>query len=283
MRCHDIYLKTKLALAIAATLLLQTPLTYAADDKAEQLRQRAMIEFENLSTREASLQHINQAIKLDPKRAYFWECKALILERMDEAEEALPCVEKALKLNPKNPYSWKTKAEILADLQRNDEALECANEGVKLAKGDQESDCRLTRAKILRLVGKADQAEKELDLLVIKRPNDDIVRSRRLEIARKLKHWPKVIEDSSRIIALKKGNFSNWTLLEHRAQAYVETKQYEKAIADFNEILKHSPDMRQAHVGLLKVYKIVGNKKGAEEQSKALKSLDDDLMGDYKP
>ena len=269
--------KTSMYMAtVAMTILLQSPVCFAGNsEQANALCQRAIIESDKLATQDIAVKHINQALSMEPKRADFWHAKAIVLERLEESEQALPCVNKALELNSKiGPY-WITKADILCSLKKYDEALISVDKGLKLADAHA---YHLTKAEILRHLRRFDLAEKELDTLVAKRPNDDIVRARRADIARMNKHWQKVIEDTSAVIKLHVLSFSHWSLLERRAEAYVQTKQYDKAIADYKEGIKHVPDARQMHDELLKVYTITGNSKGVAAERRAIESIDKDLL-----
>lgn len=243
-------------------------------EQANSLWQRAMVESDKLSTQDAALRHINQALSLEPTKAHLWQGKALILERLEESEQALPCINKALELDPKFGLSWITKADILCSLKKFDEALVSVDKGLKLA---DTNNAHITKSEILRHLRKFDLAEKELDILVAQRPKDDIVRSRRADVAKLNKHWQKVIEDASVVLNVPVKSFSHWNMLGRRAEAYVQTKQYDKAIKDYKEAIKHLPDARQLHDELLKVYTITGNAKGMAEERRAIESIDKDL------
>lgn len=260
---------------VAMIALLQSPFCFASSvEQAERLWTQSMVESDKLSTQDLALKHINQAISLQPTRALFWQGKALILERLEESEQALPCINRALELDPKCGPSWVTKADILCSLKKFDEALIYIDKGLKL---ENTHNAHVTKAEILRHLRRFDLAEKELDTLVAKRPKDDIIRSRRAEIAKLNKHWQKVIEDTSFTINLHDPSFSHWNTFGRRAEAYVQTKQYDKAIADYKEAIKHLPDARQMHDELMKVYIITGNAKGAAEERHAIESIDKDL------
>jgi tetratricopeptide (TPR) repeat protein len=260
---------------VAMIVLLQCPKCFAGNkEQADNLWQRAVSECEKLSTQDAALKHINQAISLDPTRANLWQWKAIILERLEESEQALPMINKAIELDPKDAASWATKADILCSLKKYDEALISVDKGLKFTNA---YNSHITKAEILRHLRKFDLAEKELDILIAQRPKDDIVRSRRADVARMNQHWQKVIEDTSFVIKMRVLSFSHWNLLERRAEAYVQTKQYDKAIADYKEGIRNVPDARQTHDALLKVYTITGNAKGVAAERRAIESIDKDL------
>jgi len=63
-----------------------------------------------------------------------------------------------------------------------------------------------------------------------------------------------------------------------RSEAYRETKQYEKAIADCKTGLKDRPEDRQFHSALLKLYELTGNASEAKRTRKKLESIDTDFQ-----
>lgn len=245
------------------------------DQKAATLWTRAAQEDTHMASRPAAIVHIDQALALKPKNPQYWQTKAAILVNMEEHEEALPCINKSLELDPKSASSWQIKAVVLSGLGRNKEALDAANQAVQL---DGYLNYRLTKAQILADLHNFDQAEKELDDMIKLYPKDQITRARRAFVARHTQHWNKVIEDSTFLInQLGPRSQPYYEHIQNRAAAYVNTKQYDQAIADYKLGLKASPDDRRLHSALLNVYKIIGNTKGAQVESTALENLDHDL------
>ncbi len=264
-----------------------------ASNEAESLYILASREMCNgLAGNHKALEYLNKALSIDPRSAKGWCLKAHILSSMEESELALPCIEKALNIEPKNFVLWLEKAEIYCQLGQYDQALSCADAAVKLK---DVPECHLVRAKMLRCLGRLQAAQQELDRLVAMDPKNIIFRSERARLGRFTKNWPQVIADlniliegSNQIVLAarsqgggKKGQAApgvgRYQNLMDRAQAYTELKQWDKAIADYKTGLKEHPDMRQYHVGLLKVYTLKGDKKAAQEEKAIIDSFDDDF------
>jgi tetratricopeptide (TPR) repeat protein len=195
---------------------------------------------------------------------------------MEENEQALPCIDKSLEFDPNSAFAWDAKASILSGLGRNEQALAAANEAVRM---EACSSTRMTRAQVLTHMGKFYPAEKELDDIIKADPTNEGARSRRAMVAGHTHHWNKVIEDNTFLIQANKESLvkSTSTTFQDRAAAYINTKQYDKAIADYKTGLKINPDSRPLHSGLLNAYTLSGNTKAAQAERKVLESYDDDI------
>lgn len=243
--------------------------------EARRLFLQAISEGQIMASRGAALKHIDQALAIEPRRAEIWAQKAIILDGLEEDAEALPCIETALKISPKVTGYWTEKAHVLNNLKRHQEALAAVDTAVKL---DTTYYPRLQRTEILMAMGRFAEAESELNILAAKQPSNGVIRARRCESARKMGHWDTVIEDANFLLTtVKPESLSFYGLLDDRARAYIEKKQYDKAIADYKLGLKHSPDDRKLHAALLKAYKLKGDVQGARTEEKALKEFDDDF------
>ena len=264
-----------LALAVSAALTLAAQNAWA-NPKAWALRDRALAEFKDLKTQELAIKHIEQAIALDAKNPLLWQEKAAFLQDIQESEKALPCINKSIELNSKPDYPYVLKAKILKSLKRFTEALSAVDYAVKL---NACPDYFVVRSKILMEQGKLELAEKEMDKLVDSYPDSTLIRSQRALVARRLKHWPKAIEDFTYLINKAPVKSSSYfgDLLS-RAQAYTETKQYEKGIADCKTGLKGLPEDRQFYAALITLYKLSGNENQAKHVKQQLELLDDELQ-----
>jgi tetratricopeptide (TPR) repeat protein len=123
-----------------------------------------------------------------------------------------------------------------------------------------------------------DQAEKELDDIIRLEPKNEMARDRRSTVAGHTKHWNKVIEDSTYVIKSKPMNLSSCETLANRAAAYVNLKQYDRAITDYKDGLKIVPDGRQLHVGLINAYTLSGKTQAAQAERKILSNFDADFQ-----
>jgi len=247
-----------------------------ANPKAWALRDRALAEFKDLKTQELAIKHIEQAIALDGKNPLLWQEKAAFLQDIQESEKALPCINKSIELNSKPDYPYVLKAKILKSLKRFTEALSAVDYAVKL---NACPDYFVVRSKILMEQGKLELAEKEMDKLVDSYPDSTLIRSQRALVARRLKHWPKAIEDFTYLIdRAPVKTTSYYGNLLSRAQAYTETKQYDKGIADCKAGIKGLPEARQFQAALIKLYKLSGNENEAKRIQQQLDALDDELQ-----
>ncbi len=242
---------------------------------ADRLAKRAAIEAEQRSTQQAALDHINQALSIRPEDATFWYQKGDILSRLEEDEEPLPCAEKAVQLDPKVCASWTLKANILCNLGKSAEALSAIDRAISL---NDNSGSRIAKISILATLHRPAEAEKELDDLVKREPTNIIARGRRISLAAKIRHWDKVIEDCTYLIN-REGhlNLNYLKHLEARAEAYANTKQFDKAIADYKSALKLVPDDRSVHDSLRNVYKISGQLQAERRETAAIMRLDVDI------
>lgn len=262
-------------------IAVSTPLTLAdhnvwANPKAWALRDKAVAELKDLKTQELAIKHLEQAISIDPKNALLWKEKAAFLQGIQESEKALPCINKSIQLDSKPDYPYVLKAEILKSLKRFSEALSAIDYAIKL---NSRPEYFVVRSKIFMEQGKLDLAEKEMDKLVNSYPTNTLIHSQRALVARRLKHWPKAIEDFTYLIdKAPVKTTSYYGDLLSRAQAYTETKQYDKGIADCKAGLTGLPEARQFHAALIKLYELSGNENEAKRTKQQLDLLDDELQ-----
>jgi tetratricopeptide (TPR) repeat protein len=246
-----------------------------ARSRAQELSDRAMAESCVKDTQDLAVKHIDEALAFDSRNASFWLAKAVILEKRGEGEKALPCVIRSIELNNKNDYAYAVEANILSGLHRFDAALKAIDYALKL------KPCKenfVGKAEIFTEQGKPDIAEKELDRVIKANPNFELARTRRAVVARRIKHWPKAIEDFTWLIDhAPMKNLSYYEDLLERVKAYTENKQFDKAIADCKIGLAGQPEARQFHAALLTIYERSGNAAEAKRARKELEAVDDDL------
>lgn len=254
-----------------------------------------------------ALEYVNKALTLEPRNATGWCLKSQVLGTMEESELALPCISRAVQIEPKNSFLWLQQANVLCQLGKYEQALKSVDTAIKLKNVP---EYHAVRAKVLRYLGKLQMAEQELDRLVTGDPKNAVYRMERCKLGRMTKSWSKVVDDLTVLIeadreassprggqigkpdrtALVSGSstkgaagvasapgLGRYENLLERAEAYTELKQWDKAIADYKTGLKEHPDMRQYHVGLLKVYTLKGDKKAAREEQALIDSFDDDF------
>jgi len=245
-----------------------------SDATAEGYFRQARQELVQRKTFDA-LSHINQALAIDGKNPRYCYLKANILYADEEDEQALPLIENCLRLDPGYANAWGLKAEILNGLRKHKEALVANERAVQL------HPCLETwrsRAKSLFYLGEFARAEKDLDQAIKAEPGSLVTRGRRIEVATRSKHWSKVVEDATFLLGKgKPDSLGHFELLLSRADAYINSKQYNKAIADYKTGLAIAPDYRGFHAGLINVYTLTGNLAAARLEKRELEKVDKDI------
>jgi len=273
------YVKLRSKLSVLL-LVLMPVLSHSSSDvwaesRAKALQKQALSEFDNPKTRALAVKHINEALKLEPDKALLWQDKALFLKVLDESESALACIDRSIELDSKNSYSHALKTEILMNLNLSDQALRSINTAIKL---EPRPEYAVLKASILAVQGKLDLAEKQLDAVIKLNSHDRIARARRANVAKAARHWSKAIDDYSWLIsAAPAKSVSYYDNLLDRSYAYLELKQYDKALADCKAGLAGMPTARQFNVALVKIYERSGNTSEARRARQALEAIDDDL------
>lgn len=277
MATHDKRSKFKiLTLGITIAAVFSANNGAWGNPRSEALCKQALKESMQLETKDTAVKHIDQALSIDPKNAWYWRAKAQILQGLEESEKALPCITKSIALDPHCADAYSIKAEVLVNLGKTDEALLALDQALKIT---DYPHLHSVRAKILKNQGKFDLAEKEFDMVIKAEPNNLIARSGRAKVAAQMMHWQRAIDDLTFAMAnAQKKNYSYYEDLLARAAAYTATKQYTKAIADCKAGIEGQPEMPHFHVALLKVYTMNGNKAGAASERKALSDLDIDYQ-----
>lgn len=246
-----------------------------AQKQADKFYNQAYAHCASIDTREAALNEINQAIKLDPKRVASYIVKAAILRGMEEDEEALKVIDQGLSLEPKNAMMLEKKAEILLYLRQYPQALETINQAMALNNGKQG---HLIKALVLNRLNRVSEAEKLAAYSVKINPANVSAWSIHADIAEKQKNWQAVITDRSHLLAHHSGNsFSDSTNLGSRARAYKQLGMYKLAIADYQAALHNFPNNRSWHADLADIYKATGDRVNYAREMKAVNEFDMDI------
>ena len=246
-----------------------------AQSQAEKLYLQAYAHCASIDTREAALNEINQAIKLDPGRVASYIVKAAILRGMEEDEEALQAIDQGLSLEPKNAMMLEKKAEILLYLRQYPQALATIDQAMALNHGKQG---HLIKALVLNRLDRVSEAEKLAAYSIKINPGNISAWGIHADIAEKQKNWQAVITDRSHLLAHHSGNaFSDSTNLGSRARAYKHLGMYKLAIPDYQAALRNFPNNRSLHADLADIYKVTGDKANYAREMKAVNEFDMDI------
>jgi predicted Zn-dependent protease len=231
--------------------------------------------MQSKKTMPLALSQVDQLLKKAPDNPAANQLKAAILSCMDEYEEALPCIERAAKLDPSSVRIWSRKADILHHLKQDKEALSCIDKAEKL---NGKSLTNANKADILISLNRTGDAEKELDRLVETVPDNSTFRGHRAELFLHTNQWEKAINDLTILIQqCSRPNQSFALLHSKRADCYFHLNQYTRSIADYKSALTIDPDDRQIHAALMKIYNLTGDTRAASAEKKFVQSLDTDL------
>ena len=81
---------------------------------------------------EAALGLFDEALALDPKFAYPWNGKGLVLGAQKRYDEAMAAYEQSISLDPEFAYPWNGKGNVLDHQKRYDEALAAYEKAITL-------------------------------------------------------------------------------------------------------------------------------------------------------
>lgn len=248
----------------------------AAESKAEALGKMALRENETVQFRYRAMEHVNQALKLEPKNPQLMFVKANILRKTEEDAEAMTYIKEAIKLNPKAGAYWDLQSQLLRYEGKLEEALESANQAVKLS--PQDDSFLVSKARTLIKLRRFKEAEAVADKLVARAPNFDMYRDLRISAMVPQGKWNQVIEDASAFLKVNQNSKAScFDRLLIRADAYTSTKQYQKAVDDCQSAHKIFPDHRDPLKRLVKLYTLMGDKKRAQTELKRMNDLDMEL------
>jgi tetratricopeptide (TPR) repeat protein len=179
----------------------------------------------------------------------------------------------ALHLNPEHPLALITLADIFERLKQLDKSNEV------FARVSESSPVRPT-AEIqiglnLEQMGKGEEAVKQLEGLLQKRPDDPEVIIALGNVLRSRKKFPEAAEAYTKAIErIGTPDRSNWTLFYYRGSAYERAKEWAKAEADLKKALELVPDTQpsgKAQVLNYLAYSWVDNQQNIDEAFKMLK------------
>ena len=81
---------------------------------------------------EASLEALDEAIKVKPDSAKAWNNKAVVLAKLGDSDNAIKAFDRAVEISPTVVNLWVGKGTMLLKSQRGDEAKECFEKALEL-------------------------------------------------------------------------------------------------------------------------------------------------------
>ena len=190
---------------------------------------------------QASLADFDKSIAAEPGNVAAYQLKAAILVKLNKLADALATLEKAHKLAPEDLEIMAAKAEIY-NTQSNHKA---AVEELTRALAVDRSNLALLgrRADAYERLGDKTKALADIDrMLELKSSDPEILRAR----AALLADMGKFAEAAEVLQKIHKANPNDALTTLQIAMLYTTMKQYEKAIAAYDEVLTRSPDEVEA-------------------------------------
>jgi tetratricopeptide (TPR) repeat protein len=220
--------------------------------------------FNSAQPRAAAKKILDELIAAEPKNAAALVLRGKLenLGMIGVVKEAMAYFERALAADPNNADALYEHAVALNSgfsVSDSDRAQSLKELKQAVARGRTDSAARLKLADALSGAKDLSGAGEQLDLVVQSDPQNTDYLIRRAQLRYQQKDWRRCIEDRSKVVALKPtaGNLAN------RADAYVENKQFDEAIADFDKAVALAPKDADHLVGRARAKRLKGDKSGA--------------------
>lgn len=185
-----------------------------------------------------ALEALNQAIKLQPDRAFAYFNRASVYFSQKNYDYALADLNQTIKLQPALALAYLKRASVYyIGKGDSDRALADLNQAIKL----QPSSALLhtMRGEIYSDISDYDRALLNYDQALKLQPNDaEIYHDRGLTYAKK-RNYDHAIADYNRALKLKPGYAKAYN---SRGVSYKRKGDFDRAIADYNQAIKLEPD-----------------------------------------
>lgn len=234
--------------------------------------------FEAAMPRNAARKLLDELIAAEPKNAAALVLRGKLenLGMIGVVKEAREFFDRALAADPNNADALYEHAQALTssftatDADRA-QALKELKQAV--ARGRTDATARVKLADALSGAQDYAGAGEQLDLVVQSDPQNTDYLIKRAQLRYLQKDWRRSIEDRSKVVALKPTAAN----LANRADAYVENKQFDEAIADFDRAIMLAPKDGDHLVGRARAKRLKGDKSGALADYTAAHALDETL------
>ncbi len=202
-------------------------------------------EFVSQGKYDAAIADFNEAIKLEPKFHGAYNSRAWSLFKSGRAADALPDIEHALKLAPKNAYYMDTHAHILEALGRKEQAIAQFRKALKI-----QPDIKESQEGLKRLSGTSAHKKDGTDAAGDCKQTKDLKRT--------IRGCTQIIARAGKVSSKDRG-----LAYENRGTAYLNKREYKRAIADLTKALELNPNA-VAYAARGRAYEALGNKEKAK-------------------
>jgi tetratricopeptide (TPR) repeat protein len=187
---------------------------------------------------------LNQAIKLNPKKAAYYRDRGLALGDKGNLIKALADYHEAVRLEPDNAEGYGNRAWIFNGLRMYKEAIADCDRALRL--DDKDAFAWRERAYAWNAEGAYDKALADCDQALKLKPKEAATWVQRAHAGNGRREYDKALADCDQ--ALKLDPKSSAALVE-RAEAWVGREDYDRALADCGEAVRLNPrDGRAFHL-----------------------------------
>ena len=179
---------------------------------------------------ECSLGACSEAVRLEPKNAWAYDCRADILRHLGKSAAALKDFQMAIQLEPNEPLHYVNRSILYKENGDIPRALEDLNTAFRIAPDDRHlSYAYADRAQIFKSQGKLDESIQDYTTAIRLQPDFAWHYASRGDVYFEKGNYQQAVNDYTDAIRIepKKDNFYS-----DRAKAYDKLGQRELAIAD---------------------------------------------------
>ena len=186
----------------------------------------------------------------NPDDFQYWYDIAVALVHLKKFDKAIECINKAMKLNPDWYLLWYTKGKILTEINRYEESIEYLDKAFEL--NSAYTLALNTKGIALSHLKQFDKAKACFEEAILLNPKDDYA----LKLMGNLnliglKDYPNAIKYFKKAIKLDSKDSMLWNNL---ADAYLNTKEFEKGLECCHKAIYFNPENFHAFITTGEIY-----------------------------
>ncbi len=228
---------------------------------AENYHNRSIFFYE-IKDYSSTINDITSSARIEPQNIEHYEFRAYINEvHFKEYELAVNDYQKIISIDSTYLSAYKRLAWVFHDLGKFEEAVDYCSKGIKIANNKTQADfLYIARAEFYRRKKKNKEALHDYSKAIELNPSALYYYQRSLFFFEE-NEFKKFIEDLNNSIKLDTNNID---YIKTRIFYYQKSKEYEKAISDYNRILKIDSTYSYAYLEMGSLYEMLGETQKAK-------------------
>lgn len=201
------------------------------------------VEYLKLGQLEKSLNHLNTAIKKQPKKE--WEPysnRAAVYKLQKRFALAADDMSKCIEMDPDIAWFYRFRAEMLIALQKPEKAISDLNQAIVMDEYDEQA--RIMRSDYFFSIKDWEMAKYDLDYILLYNENNIQALFRRGKILFNTGEYLEAIDDYNSIIEKRTDLYDIYAF---RADSYFRLEKYEISISDYTKSISLNPKFGQAY------------------------------------